>query len=169
MVVTRGRLVIFSCPIFQPILWADKLVLIGIRSLRINTTCLAVLRLGCTNWKIFEIATFDRHYSTSSCWKNSTCAVNHANIFARLSAFLRWSSFSFSFWLKKDFTILVQVKVANLEVKNNFVLSASTKFNKGAEEICEDLLNNIFVQIADEPDRGWVNLYKSALLFVLLK
>lgn len=60
------------------------------------------------------------------------------------------------------------MKVADLKVKDHFALCASAQFNKCAEEICEDLLNNVFAQIAHKANGGWVNLNQPSLLFVLL-
>ena len=60
------------------------------------------------------------------------------------------------------------MKVADLKVKDHFALRTSAQFNKGTEEICEDLLNKLFIQIAHKANSSWVNLNQPTLLFVLL-
>jgi hypothetical protein len=60
------------------------------------------------------------------------------------------------------------VKVSNLKIKDNLALSSAAQFNKGAEEVGEDLLNVILVDVAYEPNSGRVNLNEAALLFISL-
>jgi hypothetical protein len=145
LMISRSWFIVLSCSIFKPVLWTHKFVLIWIWTLWIYTISLTILRLRSTNREIFKITALDRHHTSSTCWKNCARTINHTNVLTRLSTFLRRSSFSFYLWLKENFTILVQVKVSNLEVKYHLTLSSSAKFNKSTEEICENLLYNIFI------------------------
>ena len=105
--ISLSWFIVLSCSIFKPVLWIHKFMLIWCRSLRINTICLAVLRLGCAHWKIFEVTAFNRHHSTSTGWQNCTCTVDNTDIFAWLCAFLWRTTLCFSLWFKEDFTILI--------------------------------------------------------------
>lgn len=60
------------------------------------------------------------------------------------------------------------MKISNLEIQDNFVLSSSAKFNKSTEEISENLLDMILVNVAYEPDRSRVYLYETTFLFIFL-
>jgi hypothetical protein len=107
LIFSLSWFIALSCSIFKPVLWINKFMLIWCRSLRINTICLAVLRLGCAHWKIFEVTAFNRHHSSSTGWQNCTCTVDDTDIFARFSSFLWRTTFCFSLWFKEDFTILI--------------------------------------------------------------
>ena len=107
VIVSLCWFIALSCSIFKPVLLPYEFMLIWRGSLRINTICLAVLWLRCTNRKIFKIAAFNRHYTASTGWKDCTCTIYHTDIFSGLSTLLRRTALSFSFWLKEDFTILV--------------------------------------------------------------
>jgi hypothetical protein len=60
------------------------------------------------------------------------------------------------------------MKISNLEIEDHFILCASAQFDKGAEEIREDLLDQVFVEVAHKADSSWVNLNETALLFIFL-
>ena len=60
------------------------------------------------------------------------------------------------------------MKISNLEVYDHLILCASAQFDEGAEEIREDLLDQVLVEVADKADGGRVNLNETALLFIFL-
>lgn len=60
------------------------------------------------------------------------------------------------------------MKISNLEIEDHLILGASAQFDKGAEEISEDLLDQVFVEVANKTDGGRVNLNETALLFIFL-
>lgn len=60
------------------------------------------------------------------------------------------------------------MKISNLEIQDNFVLSSSAKFDKSTEEISENLLDLILADVANEPDCGRVYLNEATFLFIFL-
>jgi hypothetical protein len=60
------------------------------------------------------------------------------------------------------------MKISNLEIEDHLILCASAQLDKGAEEISEDLLDQVFVEVAHKADGGRVHLNETALLFIFL-
>ncbi len=60
------------------------------------------------------------------------------------------------------------MKISNLEIQDNFVLSSSAKFDKSTEEISENLLDLILADVAYEPDSSRVHLNEATFLFIFL-
>ena len=60
------------------------------------------------------------------------------------------------------------MKISNLKIENDFILCSSAELNKSTEEISEDLLDHVFVDIADKADSAWVHLNQSAFFFIFL-
>ena len=61
------------------------------------------------------------------------------------------------------------MQVAYFEVKDDLLLSAATQLNERAEEIVQDLLNQVLVQAAHKAQSGGIDLDVPILILVLLQ